>query len=100
VKTQEEVDALAIYLFDDEQGEEELLQLDAKIGKLPGHSGIKLMSRALYGARERARQNPQWGRRLIENEEWAIKPPKKSPVGQLTGRHAEERGEPQEIGTS
>lgn len=25
VKTQEEVDALAMYLFDDEQGEEELL---------------------------------------------------------------------------
>ena len=96
VKTQEEVDALAIYLFDDEQGEEELLELDAKIGKLPGLTGIKLMSRSLYAARDRARRNPRWGLRLLEQEEWAIKPPKKSPVGQLTGRH----GVPQELGTS
>ncbi len=96
VKTQEEVDALAIYLFDDEQGEEELLELDAMIGKLPGLAGIKLMSRSLYAARERARRNPQWAWRLIENEEWAIKPPKKSPVAQLTGR----RGVPQEAGRS
>jgi hypothetical protein len=96
VKTQEEVDALAVYLFDDEQGEEELLDLDTKIGKLPGLSGIKLMSKALYAARERVRGNPQWAWRLIEKEEWAIKPPKHSPVGQLTGR----REVPQEAGTS
>lgn len=86
VKKQEEVDALALYLFGDEQGEEELLDLDAKIGRLPGLSGIKLMSRALYAARERVKRNPRWGWRLIENEEWAIKAPRKSPVGQLTGR--------------
>ena len=86
VKTQEEVDALALYLFNDERGEEELLDLDAKIGRLPGLSGIKLMSRALYAARERVKRNPRWAWRLIENEEWAIKPPKKSPVGALTGR--------------
>jgi hypothetical protein len=87
VKTQEEVDALAIYLFGDEQGEEELLDIDAKIGKLPGLSGIKLMSKALYAARERVKQNPRWAWRLIEKEEWAIKPPKRSPVGELTTRH-------------
>ena len=46
-KRVEEVDALALYLFDDEQGEEELLNLDEKIGKLPGLAGIKLMSKAL-----------------------------------------------------
>jgi len=73
VKTQEEVAALAIYLFDDEQGEAELLDLDEKIGKLPGLDGIKLMSKALYAARERVRRNPSWAWRLIENEAWAIK---------------------------
>ncbi len=86
VKKQEEVDALALYLFDDEQGEEELLDLDAKIGKLPGLSGIKLMSKALYAARERVRDNPLWASRLIENEAWAVAPPKRSPVGELTTR--------------
>ena len=57
VKTQEDVDALALYLFDDEQGEEDLINLDAKDGaKLPGLAGIKLMTKALYGAAtERAR---------------------------------------------
>src|SRR6266581_4188871 len=86
VKKLEEVDALAIYLFDDEQGEEELLALDEKIGKLPGLSGIKLMSKALYSARERVRQNPEWASRLIEKEQWAIRPPRRSPVGKLTTR--------------
>jgi hypothetical protein len=94
VKNQEEVDALAMYLFDDEQGEEELLALDEKIGKLPGLSGIKLMSKSLYEARARARQNPDWGRRLIENEGWAIAPPRHSPVGALTGRRDVGNGSP------
>jgi hypothetical protein len=86
VKRQEEVDALALYLFDDEQGEEELLDIDAKIGKLPGLAGIKLMSKALYEARARVAKDPHWAHRLIENEEWAIKPPKRSPIGELTTR--------------
>ena len=86
VKTQEQVDALALYLFDDEQGEEDLLALDEKIGKLPGLAGIELMSRALYAARERRRQDPEWAWRLIDNEEWAVAPPKKSPIGELTTR--------------
>jgi hypothetical protein len=88
VKTQEEVDALALYLFDDEQGEEELLALDEKIGKLPGLSGIKLMSKALYAARERQRRDPRWAWKLIENEEWAVAPPKRSPIGELTTRRS------------
>ncbi len=88
VKTQEQVDALALYLFDDEQGEEDLLGIDEKIGRLPGLAGIKLMSRALYAARERRRQNPQWAWRLIDREEWAIAPPKRSPIGELTTRRA------------
>jgi hypothetical protein len=88
VKTQEEVDALAVYLFDDEQGEEELLEVDAKIGKLPGLEGIKLMSKALYEARERISRHPGWGQRLIDNEAWAVAPPRKSPAGALTTRRA------------
>jgi len=86
VKTQEQVDALALYLFDDEQGEEDLLGIDEKIGRLPGLSGIKLMSKALYAARERRRMNPEWAWRLIDNEEWSVAPPKRSPVGELTTR--------------
>jgi hypothetical protein len=88
VKTREEVDALALYLFDDEQGEEDLINLDDKIGKLPGLSGIKLMTKALDGARERAHKNPEWAWRLIDSESWAVAPPKKSPVGELTTRRA------------
>ena len=90
VKRQEEVDALALYLFDDDRGEADLLALDEKIGKLPGLSGIKLMSKALDDARERARLDPDWGRRLIEREAWAIKAPRRSPVGELTGRRHRE----------
>src|SRR5947199_9335285 len=58
VKTQEEVDALALHLFDDEQGEEELLDLDAKIARPPALSDIKLMSKAVDAARERVERNP------------------------------------------
>jgi hypothetical protein len=87
VKKQEEVDALALYLFGDEQGEEDVLDIDAKIGKLPGLSGIKLMSKALFDARERVKRNPRWAWRLIDNEEWAIKAPRHSPIGELTTRH-------------
>src|SRR5438067_13197259 len=84
VKTQEEVDALALYLFDDEQGEEELLGIDEKIGKLPGLAGVKLMSKALYEARERVRRNPRWGVRLIEQEAWAVEGPVRRLTGSLT----------------
>jgi len=101
VKKQEEVDALALYLFDDEQGERELLEIDAKIGKLPGLAGIELMSKALYAARARVRKNPRWAWRLIENEEWAIQAPRRSPVGELTTRRVPgmEEAEPIEAGT-
>jgi hypothetical protein len=87
VKTQEEVDALALYLFDDQEGDAELAAIDEKIGKLPGLSGIKLLSKSLAAARERVRRNPKWAWRLIDNEEWAVKAPKKSPIGDLTTRH-------------
>jgi hypothetical protein len=94
VKSQEEVDALALYLFDDEQGQAELLELDTKIGKLPGLSDIKLMSKALDQARERTALNPRWGRRLIDTEAWAVAAPKHSAVDELTTRRL-----PQEAAT-
>lgn len=102
VKKQEEVDALALYLFDDDQGEGELLDIDAKIGKLPGLEGIKLMSKALYAARARASRTPGWAWRLIEREEWAVKAPRRSPVGELTTRRmpAGEETEPLEAGAT
>ncbi|GAC1672611.1 MAG: ferritin-like domain-containing protein [Candidatus Dormibacteraceae bacterium] len=89
VKTQEEVDALALYLFDDAEGEADLARIDDKIRKLPGLEGIELMSRALRDARVRAQKTPGWGTRLVENEEWAIRAPRFSPVAELTGRRAD-----------
>ncbi len=86
VKTQEEVDALALYLFGDEQGEQDLLKIDEKIGKLPGLAGVRLMSSALDAARERASRTPGWGLRLIENESWAVKTPLVKLVDHLTSR--------------
>ena len=41
--------------------------------RLPGLSGVRLMTRAREDARRRQAQNPEWGWRLIENEEWAKK---------------------------
>ena len=89
VKSQEEVDALALYLFDDDEGEADLARIDEKIRKLPGLEGIELMTRALRGARARARHSPDWGSRLIENEEWAIRVPRFAPVVELTGRRGD-----------
>jgi hypothetical protein len=86
VKNQEEVDALALYLFDDAEGEADLARIDEKIGKLPGLEGIKLMSKSLREARARVLKTPGWGTRLIENEEWAVRKPRFAPITQLTGR--------------
>jgi Fatty acid desaturase len=88
VKTQEEVDALALYLFDDEEGERALLGIDEKIGKLPGLDGIRLMSKALVEARERARRRPGWAWRLIDREAWAVERPRFRPVTEFTTRRA------------
>jgi len=86
VKNQEEVDALALYLFDDAEGEADLARIDEKIGKLPGLEGINLMSKSLREARARVLKTPGWGTRLIENEEWAVRKPRFAPITQLTGR--------------
>ena len=90
VKAQEEVDALALYLFDDEEGEQDLLRIDDKIGRLPGLHDVKLMSKALYDARARVARTPGWAWRLIEQEEWAIAEKRSSPIDHLTGRKPED----------
>ena len=92
VKTQEEVDALALYLFDDDEGEAALDRLDERIGKLPGLAGIELMSRALRSARERRRADPEWGSRLVENEAWAVRETGYRPVKEFTTRRSEREG--------
>ena len=86
VKTQEQVDALALYLFDDEEGEQALLGIDEKIGKLPGLAGVRLMSKALEDARVRVRRRPGWATRVIDDEEWAISAPRHRSVREFTTR--------------
>ena len=71
VKNQEEVDALSLYLFNDEAGRAAAADLDDKIRKLPGLENIDLVVKKLDEAVARGRQDPQWGWRLIENEGWA-----------------------------
>lgn len=73
LKNQEEVDAISLYLFNDEAGLEDVETIDEKMGRLPGLSGVRLMTRAREDARRRQAQNPEWGWRLIDNEEWAKK---------------------------
>jgi hypothetical protein len=73
LKNQEEVDALSLYLFNDDAGLADVEAIDEKMGRLPGLSGIRLMTRAREDARRRSAQNPEWGWRLIDNEAWAAK---------------------------
>src|SRR5213078_4099406 len=61
VKSQEEVDALGLHLFADEQGREALREIDRTIGEIPGLEGLTLLENALDGALERAARTPGWG---------------------------------------
>jgi len=61
VKSQEEVDALAIYLFGyDDEGREMLREIDRTISDIPGLEGLTLLEDSLDGALERERRNPGW----------------------------------------
>ena len=73
LKTQEEVDAISLYLFNDEAGLADVEMIDEKMGRLPGLEGIRLMTKARDDARRRNAKDPAWGFRLIENESWAKK---------------------------
>src|SRR5215208_3539868 len=61
VKSEEEIDALALYLFGyDDEGREMLREIDRTVSDIPGLEGLTLLEDALDGALERARSNPGW----------------------------------------
>lgn len=53
VKKSEEVDRLAMFLFDGEDGRQAVQGIDASIGRLPGLHGVNLMERVLDRAQRR-----------------------------------------------
>jgi hypothetical protein len=58
-KSQEEVDALALYLFGDSpEGRAAIREIDATIGELPGLEGLNLLEDVLDTALERAARKP------------------------------------------
>src|SRR5213079_2154247 len=62
VKSEEEVDALGLYLFGDSpEGREGLRDIDRTIGEIPGLEGLTLLEDALDGAIDRAARTPGWG---------------------------------------
>jgi hypothetical protein len=61
VKTEEEVDALAIYLFGDgPEGREQIREIDATIAGVPGLRGMHLLEDYLDTALARAAERPGW----------------------------------------
>ncbi len=61
VKTEEEVDALAIYLFGDgAQGREQVREIDRTIAEVPGLKGLSLLEDHLEEALGRAAERPGW----------------------------------------
>ena len=62
VKSDEEVDALALYLFGDSpEGRAAIGGIDETISSLPGLDGLTLVEDALALALDRARRKPGWG---------------------------------------
>jgi hypothetical protein len=61
VKSEEEVDALAIYLFGDSpEGRAGAREIDRIIGEIPGLQGMTMIDDYLAGALERAKARPGW----------------------------------------
>jgi hypothetical protein len=61
VKTEEEVDALALYLFGDgPAGREHVREIDRTISEVPGLEGLRLLEGYLDGALRRAAERPGW----------------------------------------
>jgi hypothetical protein len=61
VKTEEEVDALAIYLFGDgPEGRDQIREIDRTIADVPGLTGMSLLEDYLDEALERATARPEW----------------------------------------
>jgi len=62
VKSQEEVDALALYLFGDSpEGREGMREIDRTIQEIPGLEGLTLLEDTLDRALDRAARTPGWG---------------------------------------
>ena len=78
VKSQEEVDALAIYLFGDSPaGREGAREVDSTIAELPGLEGLTLLEDALDAALARAAASPGYaGRRCTARRCPASGPPR------------------------
>ena len=61
-KSEQEVDALALYLFGDSaEGRQALREIDATISELPGLDGLTLLEDALDRALERTARDPRYG---------------------------------------
>jgi hypothetical protein len=61
VKTEEEVDALAIYLFGDgPEGREQIREIDRTVAAIPGLEGLTLLEDYLEAALRRAMTRPGW----------------------------------------
>jgi hypothetical protein len=61
VKSEEEVDALVLYLFGfDDRGREMVREIDGTVAELPGLGGLTLLEDVLDRALERARERPGW----------------------------------------
>jgi hypothetical protein len=61
VKTEEEVDALAIYLFGDgAEGREQIREIDRTISNVPGLDGLTILEDYLDKALRRAVERPGW----------------------------------------
>jgi hypothetical protein len=61
VKSQEEVDALALYLFGyDERGREMIREIDRTVSEIPGLERLTLLEDTLDAALDRARRIPGW----------------------------------------
>ena len=56
VKSPEEVDALGLYLVSDDEGREQVRDIDRSVSELPGLEGLTLVEDALEAAIERARR--------------------------------------------
>ena len=57
-KSQEEVDALCLYLFSDEEGREQMRSIDRSVSELPGLEGLTLLEDVLDAAVARRERQP------------------------------------------
>src|SRR5436190_3332723 len=60
VKSEEEVDALGLYLFGEPEGREQLRGIDETIAAIPGLAGLTLLEGYLDAAERRATERPGW----------------------------------------